>query len=91
MHMGHPKALNFARSLSIRRLCPRVLPNPIPVFIGYNSKLEGVDQRNLIVERADNIIFSGDTIDISKSYGWKNVQERFLLTLEVLNVSIFYD
>ena len=41
-----------------------ILPNPITVFIGYNSKLEGVDQRNLIIERADNISYTGHTTNI---------------------------
>ena len=38
-----------------------ILPNPIQTFVGYNSKIEGVDQRNLIIERVDNIIYSGST------------------------------
>jgi len=38
-----------------------ILPHPIQTFIGYNSKIEGVDQRNLIIERIDNIIYSGTT------------------------------
>lgn len=40
-----------------------ILPNPIQAFIGYNSKAEGVDQRNLIIERIDNIVYSGYTSD----------------------------
>ena len=40
-----------------------ILPNPIQTFIGYNSKLEGVDQRNLIIERADDISYTGYTTD----------------------------
>lgn len=36
-----------------------ILPKPIQTFIGYNSKNEGVDQRNLIIERVDNITYSG--------------------------------
>ncbi len=37
-----------------------ILPKPIQTFIGYNSNEEGVDRRNLIIERVDNIIFSGN-------------------------------
>jgi hypothetical protein len=40
-----------------------ILPNPIQTFIGYNNKLEGVDQRNLIIERVDNVVYSGYTSD----------------------------
>lgn len=36
-----------------------ILPKPIQTFIGYNSKNEGVDKRNLIIERVDNIMYSG--------------------------------
>lgn len=36
-----------------------ILPKPIQTFIGYNSKKEGVDKRNLIIERVDNINYSG--------------------------------
>jgi hypothetical protein len=42
-----------------------ILPNPIQTFIGYNTNIEGVDQRNLIIERVDNIIYSGSTDGIS--------------------------
>ena len=40
-----------------------ILPNPIQTFIGYNTTVEGVDQRNLIIERVDNIIYSGSTFN----------------------------
>lgn len=42
-----------------------ILPKPIQTFIGYNSKNEGVDQRNLIIERVDNITFSGNCNGVS--------------------------
>ena len=42
-----------------------ILPNPIQTFIGYNSKIEGVDQRNLIVERVDNVNYIGTTSNTS--------------------------
>lgn len=38
-----------------------ILPNPIQTFIGYNSKIENVNQRNLIIERVDDISYIGDT------------------------------
>lgn len=38
-----------------------ILPSPMQTFIGYKSDLEGVDQRNLIVERVDNITYSGNS------------------------------
>ena len=40
-----------------------ILPNPIQTFIGYNSKQEGVNQRNLIIERVDNVKYKGTTSD----------------------------
>jgi hypothetical protein len=36
-----------------------ILPKPIETFIGYNTKDENVNQRNLIIERVDNIMYSG--------------------------------
>ena len=42
-----------------------ILPKPLQTFIGYNSKLEGVDQRNLIVERVDNVTYSGNADGVS--------------------------
>ena len=43
-----------------------ILPHPITTFIGYNNTAEGTDQRNMIVERVDNIVFSGSTqVDIN--------------------------
>jgi len=36
-----------------------ILPKPIETFIGYNSKNEGVNQRNLIIERLDNVRYNG--------------------------------
>jgi hypothetical protein len=41
-----------------------ILPHPIEVFIGYNNSAETSDQRNLIIERVDNIVFSGSTTDV---------------------------
>ena len=38
-----------------------ILPNPIQTFIGYNNKKEGVHQRNLIIERVDNVSYKGET------------------------------
>ncbi|MFW6243111.1 MAG: hypothetical protein ACOC2W_03035, partial [bacterium] len=38
-----------------------ILPNPIQTFIGYNTKKEGVNQRNLIVERDEQTIYKGST------------------------------
>ena len=40
-----------------------ILPHPIETFIGYNNPAEGVDQRNLIIERVDNISYTGTTVD----------------------------
>ena len=36
-----------------------ILPRPIETFIGYNTKQENVNYRNLIIERVDNIIYAG--------------------------------
>jgi len=36
-----------------------ILPRPIETFIGYKSSVDSVDQRNLIIERVDNIVYSG--------------------------------
>lgn len=41
------------------------VPIPLQVFIGFNSKLEGVVQNNLILEKIENIVFSGTTSNIS--------------------------
>lgn len=38
-----------------------ILPNPIQTFIGYNTKKEGVNQRNLIIERDEKITYKGST------------------------------
>lgn len=43
------------------------IPIPLQVFIGFNSKKEGVSQNNLIIERVDNVIFSGTTSNVSGS------------------------
>lgn len=36
-----------------------ILPKPMETFIGYNTKEENVNFRNLIIERVDNIMYSG--------------------------------
>jgi len=36
-----------------------ILPKPINFFLGYNSKYEGVHRRELIMERIDDIDYSG--------------------------------
>lgn len=36
-----------------------ILPRPIETYIGYKSDDDSVDQRNLIIERVDNIVYSG--------------------------------
>jgi len=48
------------------------VPIPMQVFIGFNSKLEGVIQNNLILEKVENIIFSGTTSNISGSTTYIN-------------------
>jgi len=41
------------------------VPVPLQVFIGFNSKLEGVTQNNLILEKIENIVFSGTTSNVT--------------------------
>lgn len=43
-----------------------ILPKPITLFLGYNSSDEGVQSRELIMERIDNVSYSGfaDGIDL---------------------------
>lgn len=43
-----------------------ILPKPINFFLGYNSKYEGVHRRELIMERVDNVKYSGyaDGVDL---------------------------
>lgn len=41
------------------------IPVPLQVFIGFNSKTEGVSQNNLIIEKIENITFSGTTSNVS--------------------------
>jgi hypothetical protein len=36
-----------------------ILPKPINFFLGYNSKFEGVHRRELIMERVDDVEYSG--------------------------------
>lgn len=36
-------------------------PEPLQVFIGFNSKMEGVQSNNMIMEKVEEIIFSGNT------------------------------
>lgn len=38
-----------------------ILPKPLSLFLSYNTNEEGVHNRTLIVERYDNVIFSGTT------------------------------
>jgi hypothetical protein len=38
-----------------------ILPKPIETFISYSSNKEGVDNRNLIIERVDNIKYNGQS------------------------------
>jgi len=37
------------------------VPEPLQVFLGFNSKNEGVSNANIILEKVENIIFSGYT------------------------------
>jgi hypothetical protein len=43
------------------------IPVPLQVFIGFNSKLEGVSQNNLIMEKLENIVFTGTTSNVTGS------------------------
>lgn len=53
------------------------VPVPIQVFIGFNSKNEGVSQNELILEKIENIIFSGKTSNVSGDTIYIN---NFLIT-----------
>jgi hypothetical protein len=41
------------------------VPVPLQVFIGFNSKNEGVVQNNLRLEKIENVLFSGTTRDVA--------------------------
>lgn len=43
------------------------VPVPMQIFIGFNSKLEGVCQNELKIEKLENIIFTGKTSTVSGS------------------------
>lgn len=57
------------------------VPVPMQVFIGFNSKAEGVTQQNLIMERLDNVVFSGTTSNkTGVTYGVTYIINNFLIS-----------
>lgn len=48
------------------------VPSPLQVFIGFNSKIEGVSQNNLVIEKIDEVLFTGTTSNISGSTTYIN-------------------
>lgn len=62
------------------------LPEPIEIFVGYNSNNEGVNYRNLIIEEVEDTVFSGTTNNylnnngiqfIINNDGWINYFNNF--------------
>lgn len=53
---------------------------PMQIFIGFNSKNEGVSNNNMIIEKIENIIFSGTT----------NSNNNFLITGSTYYSDIYY-
>jgi hypothetical protein len=63
------------------------VPIPLQVFIGFNSKLEGAVQNNLLMEKIENIIFTGITSNVSGSSVYIN---NFIISTGTTNSYIDY-
>jgi len=65
-----------------------VLPKPITLFLGYNSKYEGVHKKELIMERIDDVSYSGyaDGIDLYFEFSGSSIYIKSTDNVDLLDM-----
>jgi len=62
-----------------------ILPRPINFFFGYNAKVDGVNSRRLIMERTDNVSYTGTSDGVDLYFAIEN-SSIVINTIESINL-----